>query len=87
MKVSLAVIALLGLTSAHKHHHRKPQHVSNLQFIDGDFNDMTAPENYLYNTPSAPVAMPIAERMSLIQAKSDPIHGSLGPNDKLVKSE
>jgi hypothetical protein len=89
MKVSIAVVALLGLTAA-KHHHRKPRQNTNVQFIDGDFEDtayLDSPESFIFEKREAPVALPIGQRMSLIQQRSDPIHGSLGPIQDKVKPE
>jgi len=38
--MSIAVLALIG-ASAHKHHHhqRHPHHKSNVQFVEGDYED------------------------------------------------
>jgi len=41
MTLSIAVLALIGGSNAHRHHHhhRHPSHRSNVQFVDGEYDD------------------------------------------------
>jgi hypothetical protein len=82
----LAVVALLGNTSARQHRHahklnkHHPKANNMVQFIDGDFD---SEESF---AQGAPISNPAYPGVRFVQQMSDPISGSLG-NPKAKRAD